>query len=64
MELYYYINKVELGKSAKVLTAYAIDDRCYKEDVISKENFPSNYNLTFFLLSKSLQGKPIRLGKI
>lgn len=57
MELYYNITEVETGKSPKVLTAYAIDDRCFKEDVISKENFPSNYNLTFFLLSKSLQGK-------
>lgn len=55
-ELYYNITKVEDGKSPKVLTAYAIDDRCFKEDVISKENFPSDYNMIFFLLSKSLQG--------
>lgn len=57
IELLYHIDRIEKGQRPKVLTAYAIDERCYTVDIIAKENFPKIYNLTFFLVSSSLNGR-------
>lgn len=55
IDMYYYINKVDVNE-AKVITALAVDDRTMKVDIIDEENFNKGYEMIFLLISESFKG--------
>lgn len=55
VDLYYTISETE-DLVKKPITAIAVDDRCYKLDVIADENLPHGYEMIFLLMSESFMG--------